>query len=421
MIQRPSKLASNSNLPERPQLRAVEPHWVEHEGQPRLYLHDPLSMSETTIVVPEDIAQAVALMDGQRTIGEIRAALALRAGITLTEANVADIVVQLDRALLIENGSFMAAVVEALDAYRSAEFRPPSHAGGVYPARPEELERTLNGYLGGVNISGHISQTGALVGMVCPHIDYERGHATYSALWKAAAPDLDDVELVVILGTDHSGSPGAVTLTRQNYATPYGMLPTDTQVVDRLASAMHETDVFGEEIHHATEHSIELAAVWLHHFTRSRKVQTVPVLCGSFAHVTSGDADPGDVGQLDEFLGVMGEVIAERRTLVVAAGDLAHVGPAFGDAAAVDAGARDTLGAADQKSIDAILAGDAEAFLDLSCQDADSRKICGLSAIYMMLRLLNGAHGEAFSYDQCQADAKNGSVVSILGTLLYHD
>jgi hypothetical protein len=257
--------------------------------------------------------------------------------------------------------------------------------------------------------------------MVCPHIDYQRGHATYSALWKAAAPDLDDIELVVILGTDHSGSPGAITLTRQNYATPYGTLPTDTQVVDRLASAMHETDVFSEEIHHATEHSIELAAVWLHHFTRSRQVQTVPVLCGSFAHVTSGGAEPNDIGQMDEFLGVMGEIIAERRTLVVAAGDLAHVGPAFGDRVAVDSGARDALGAADQKSIDSILAGDAEAFLDLSRQEADSRKICGLSAIYTMLRLLDGAQGEAFSYDQCQADAQNGSVVSILGTLLYHD
>ncbi|HJO83812.1 MAG TPA: AmmeMemoRadiSam system protein B, partial [SAR202 cluster bacterium] len=98
---------------------------------------------------------------------------------------------------------------------------------------------------------------------------------------------------------------------------------------------------------------------------------------------------------------------------------LAHVGPAFGDRLPLDADARSNLATADQKSIDAILAGDPEAFLDLSRQEEDARKICGLSAIYLTLRLLQGAQGEAFGYDQCPADDQNGSAVSIVGALLY--
>jgi len=409
----------NTNIPERPRLRPVEPHWIEHQGMPCLYLRDPLNLSDFTILLPQSVAPAVALMDGERTIAEIRTSLALRAGITMTDANLTDMVAQLDRALLIENGAYVGAVAEALNAYREAEYRPPSHAGAVYPERADELAETLNGYLAAVHSSSERSATGSLVGMVCPHIDYNRGHATYAEVWQAAAPDLADVELVVILGTNHSGSPGSVTLTRQSYATPYGALPNDTEIVDRLADAMDGAGAFGEEIHHTSEHSIELAAVWLHHFTRSRDVKVVPALCGSFAHVTSGVSEPGDIGRLDAFIDVMGGVIAQRRTLVIAAGDLAHVGPAFGDRLPLDAGARSNLATADQKSIDAILAGDPEAFLDLSRQEEDARKICGLSAIYLTLRLLQGAQGEAFGYDQCPADDQNGSAVSIVGALLY--
>ena len=59
-----------------------------------------------------------------------------------------------------------------------------------------------------------------------PHIDYERGWQTYAQLWRRCSGALDDVELAIILGTDHKGGPGALTLTRQSYASPLGTLPT---------------------------------------------------------------------------------------------------------------------------------------------------------------------------------------------------
>ena len=36
-----------------------------------------------------------------------------------------------------------------------------------------------------------------------------------------------------------------------------------------------------------------------------------------------------------------------------------------------------------------------------------------------MLKLLEDAKGESLGYDQCPADAENGSVVSIVGALLF--
>ena len=64
-------------------------------------------------------------------------------------------------------------------------------------------------------------------------------------------------------------------------------------------------------------------------------------------------------------------------------------------------------------------AGDAGAFFDLSREEGDARKICGLSAIYMALKLLEGATGKSLGYAQCPADVNGGSIVSIVGAALY--
>ena len=102
---------------------------------------------------------------------------------------------------------------------------------------------------------------------------------------------------MVIFGTDHAGSAGALTLTRQRYATPWGPFPQDYAVVEGLVAALGEEAAFAEELHHRSEHSIELATVWLHWLLREAGRSDdlpplVPVLCGSFAPFTHGAADP---------------------------------------------------------------------------------------------------------------------------------
>ncbi len=145
-----------------------------------------------------------------------------------------------------------------------------------------------------------------------------------SPAWRGAA------DLVVILGTDHYGGGDLFTLTRQNYATPFGVLPTDTDLVDALASELGEEAVFAGEIRHQGEHSIELAAVWLHFIREGKPCQLLPVLCGSFYSFVQGEGDPAVDDRVNLFLDKLQALTKNRRTLVVAAGDLAHVGPAFG-------------------------------------------------------------------------------------------
>ena len=408
-----------SNIPERPALRLVEPMWVEHLGQRFLHLRDHLSMSDLTVMIPETVAPVVTLLDGSRTLPEIRSALALRFGLRVPDQDLRSMVGQLDQALLIGNGEFRRARRQAIIRFREADHRPPSHVGAVYPESVTALETTIDGWCREVSPNGPVPRPGGdLAGMLCPHIDYSRGHATYAGLWCDIETELSEIELVVILGTDHYGGLGQLTPTVQNYATPYGTLETDKDIVNTLAKAIG-TAAFEEELHHRTEHSIELATVWLHHFARGRDLRLVPILCGSFHEFTSSGADPDDVPHIPATLQVLESVISQRRTLIIAAGDLAHVGPAFGDPLPLDDVAKAKIRSEDSQSISAICSGDARGFLEISRNESDRRKICGLPPIYLMLRLLDGSRGIQIGYDQCPADPTNGSVVSIAGTLLY--
>ena len=419
-------------IPEFPKLRPIEPMWVEHMGRRFLYLRDPLNLAGETLMIPEHAAPIIALMDGTRNPAQIRTGMALRFGANLAEDDVRSIVEALDKALLIENGAYRRAVRRALAEYRAADSRPMSHVGAVYPADAAELSAQVDEWTRrfapdepAPKPNGGLAPkpNGGLTAMISPHIDYQRGAATYAKLWRAAGDGIDEIELAVILGTDHRGGAGRITPTRQRYATPYGALPADEDARRRLERALGKS-AYDEEINHVSEHSIELAAVWLHHFARARgaEIAVLPVLCGSFYEFTNGNggAHPDGDARLSAALEALGEIVRRRRTLIIAAGDLAHVGPAFGDPDPLGDADKTRLRTEDAESIDAILAADAERFLSVSQAESDKRRLCGLPPIYMALRLAEGATGGVgVGYDQCPADEQNGSVVSIIGALLY--
>ncbi|MDP6947106.1 MAG: AmmeMemoRadiSam system protein B, partial [Myxococcota bacterium] len=285
---------------DKPKLRAVESQWVEHQGRVFVSLRDPLGLAKESVLVPQPMAPLLNLCDGTRDILALTTALALTAGVQLPPSQIREFVQAMDSALLLDNGSFRKASTAALRKYRRAPHRRPALADRVYPADPGDLTNALDGYCDrGPSDNGALPASTDLRGMVCPHIDYERGNGTYAQLWQRCAPALEDVELAIILGTDHSGGLGTLTPTRQNYATPFGVLPTDREVVDGLADVLGEKDAFAEELHHVEEHSIELAAVWFHKFIGGRACPIVPVLCGSFYGYTNGGKNPAEDEQLN--------------------------------------------------------------------------------------------------------------------------
>ncbi len=400
-----------------PKLRPLDIKRVVNDGQGFFVLRDTLGLADG-VVVPEALGPLLALCDGTRQVGEIATGFQLRTGFPLSEARVGELIESLAEALVFEDERFDAAYHEAKMAYRNAPHRPPALAGKVYPEDPDELALAFGEYCRSAGGPDPDAGAATVGGIVSPHIDYQRGWRVYAEVWQRAASAIVEADIVIVFGTDHSGGPGKLTLTRQDYATPWGVLPTAQPVVEAMAQALGEEEAFAEELHHRNEHSIELALTWLHFFLRPRECAVVPVLCGSFHEFVDGvehpDAHEGIAGALD----ALRSATRGRRVLVVAAADLAHVGPVFGDAEPWAESHRETLRSVDASLLEAIADGDHKRFFHEIRGVEDRNRVCGMPPIYLTLRLLEGATGSPAGYEQCPADAEEASFVSIAGAVL---
>jgi AmmeMemoRadiSam system protein B len=396
-----------------PKLRAIETTPVQQGGRLFILLRDPLRLADQQIIIPQEISPVLALCDGTRNAGAISAALAVRYGQRVSAEEINHLVSALDEAHLLENDRFLEAKERALSNYVQAPFRKPILSGVSYPSDQDQLRDFLDGYLKTVESSSALT---SLRGLVSPHIDYERGGHVYAQVWAGAKETIQEADLVIILGTDHFGQDDALTLTRQNYATPYGTLPTAISVVEEIAQSIDERILFNGQLYHKTEHSIELAVVWLHHMREGKSCQIIPVLCGSFERFIQAETRPEDDPLLQRFIEVLKSVIEKQSVVVVAAGDLAHVGPAFGGQP-IDLVSRGRLKAADQELMDQMYAGDAGGFYTAIQAVQDRNNVCGVPPIYLTLQLLSPVEGKFVAYDLCPADQQGTSVVSVCGVL----
>lgn len=409
--------------PERPKLRGVEVRRVERDGKQYFVVTDPRRVSSQSLLVDNRFAPYLALADGTKTVEEIFAAGGEKPD-DPSETEVTEVFNQLDNYFMLENERYRSETSRLLNEYHSADFRTPALEGTVYPEDPDDLLDLFEVFAPGVKTSERVSKS-PLKAIITPHIDYERGGDTYAELWRAAAPDLDDVELAVIFGTDHNGSGPRMTLTRQSYATPWNILPTDTDLVSKLSRILEtdptiENHAYADEFNHLTEHSIELASIWLNWAIGDQPTQVLPVLCGSFGSYINGDADsPADHPQIADAIGLLQQVAKHRKTVFVAAADFAHVGPAFGDSDPVSESRKDDVKASDRRLLEMIVRGEHEAFLSAVKVSKDETRICGLAPIYLALRAASPSSGEWIGYRQCPTDEEESSFVSIAGALLH--
>lgn len=409
------------NSEDKPRLRMLDAQPIDYEGERYLLLRDPLALSEKNLLVPQPYIPALGLCDGSRTLQTLRAALAVRYGLFMTTQRLDDFITALDDALLLENEHSQQARRSAQAEFRKAPFRAAASAGQSYPEDPRELAAYLQTFLdehktGGKGHANSPNGHPTIFGLISPHIDYQRGGPVYAQVWGHAAEIVRQADLAIIFGTDHFSEGYPLSLTRQSYATPFGVLPTAVDVVDELAAVIGEEAAFAGELHHRREHSIELAAVWLHHMRGGKPIELVPVLTGSIETMVNGQENGAQV-DLEGVLQVLRSAVGDRRAIIVAAGDLAHVGPAFGGepAGPLELAALKTT---DDELIGAVCSGDAEGFLGAIRAVNDQNNVCGVSPIYLTLRLLGPLHGQNLGYAICPADQANTSVVTVCGVAL---
>jgi MEMO1 family protein len=405
-------------LAEHPRLRPIEVFPVQGRGGRNLALRDPADPQIKPIVVSEEAANVLALLDGQRTLKEMANRLLLT-GARISESELRTFLTDLDQAGFLEGPRAEQRLARRRSEFLALPVRPAIHAGGAYPAGITELPRTLAaGYLdsdGPGALPGKREESAKpLRAAIAPHVDLHRGAPTYSWAYKALA-EAEPAELYVVLGTCHTPVKGHFAGTAKAYATPLGDVPADGAFL-RALGGLWGRDLLAGEFSHAGEHSIEFQAVYLRSLGLAGEgaAPIVPLLCDSLHSMVPYGKQPGDVPLVSDFVGALRRALIEdgRRITLIAAVDLAHIGPRFGDQWSVDAQRQQSVGVADREMLELVLAPDADAYYAQVMRDDDARRICGLTPIYVLTALMQAESrtGELLRYTQWIDNDQSSSV-----------
>ena len=325
---------------DRPKLRPLSAQRFEHEGRIYAALEDPLGVFTDPVLVPlEGFQSVVRHFDGATPLTEIQAARPPRDRPGPPDGRPGKPRRRLDRAMVLDGPTFGSFRDDyARQAVRPAAFAGRSYAGArrrlAGPARP-----VLRPGRRGRPASTPGRRADSLRGVVCPHIDFQRGGPVYTWAYKDLV-ERSDAEVFVILGVAHQYCANRFALTRKHFDTPLGLVKTDRRYVDRLA-AHAGAHLFDDELAHRTEHSIEFQAVFLQYLLGGRRDFTiVPILVGSFHDLMGEGADPIESDEVRRFV----EALRDGR-----GGDRARKVPCI-TIALCERGFRDPISAGNQQT-----------------------------------------------------------------------
>jgi AmmeMemoRadiSam system protein B len=405
-----------------PKLRAVEAIPAQES---LVCLRDPHGFSDRLVLLPPEILFVVSLFDGNHSILDIQAEFARRYGDILPGEKVREIVQQLDAALFLDSERFREARQRTVEAFRAATVRPASHAGTAYETDPQALTQHLNGLFDGPEGPGRPGQEtrspeGTLRGLIAPHIDLRRVGKSFAWAYAELAR-ASRARTFVVLGISHVETRRRFVLTAKDFETPLGAVPADREFLERLRAGC-SSDFFEDEFVHRGEHSVEFQALFLRYLYPSRReLAIVPVLCSLPPEAYTG-VPLGENTEIREFLAALGAALEAygEEACCLAAVDLSHVGRRFGQDLTLGPEILEHVERDDRAMIRRILERDAAAFYQGIREEKDRRNVCGVPAIYCLLRVLEGRAGSSklLRYEQAVEEATQ-SVVSFMAAAFY--
>ena len=387
-----------------PKLRNINIFPVQSSGQTLLCLQDPQNISGKALFLSPPLFFIVSLFDGQHSILDIQAEYMRRFKEFLYTEKLQEVIDQLDENLFLEGERFQEALRQKEEGFKKALFREAVFAGKSYEGDPDGLRTQLEGYFEGANGPGPLKEdkgTKGLKGVVVPHIDFQRGGFCYAfghrEIWKG-----NSSPCFVIFGTAHTPMKNFFCLTRKDFVTPLGTLNVDKELVEAIQSRCPD-DLFEDEGIQRSEHSIEFQCVFLRYlYPEPIPLKIVPILSGSFYEPIEKGISPMEFQPIWQFIDALKEAVSSlgREVCYIASADLAHMGLQFGDRDGVSEYGLRVIAQEDQEMLEYAEKMDGEGFFSSISRERDRRKICGLPAIYSMLKTLDAQEGKLLKYGQ---------------------
>jgi AmmeMemoRadiSam system protein B len=267
--------------------------------------------------------------------------------------------------------------------------RPSPLAGRWYPAQPAQLAQNIDRYL---DDAPPPDVPGRVIGLLAPHAGHYYSGPVAACAYKAAR-DLA-VDVVAVLGPSHYPYAAPLLTTGHDaYETPLGTVP-----VDRSALSAFTARVPTHAVQRDSEHAIEIELPFL-----QRTLQPGFALLPLALIDQSLDAAQA-IGR------ALAEVLADRRTLLVASSDLSHFYP------------QPTAHTLDHTLLDAVEAFDPAAVIEAEHQGTGFA--CGrgaLAAVMIAARLLGADAAQVVGYATSGDTTGDMSQVVGYGAALFYD
>lgn len=405
---------------EYPRLRYINASPMDAADGKRIYINDPLHFAREPLLLSGATYFIIRHFDGRYSLSDIQGAFVKQFGQILPRTQLEDLIEQLDRYHYLDSARFQREVV---DAFTQAPVREMAHANTCYSSHPEEFRQQADSLFSADGGPGFPSSEGQahppVRGIIAPHIDLRFGGACYAWAYKELA-ERCDADLFVLLGTSHYGMNHLFVATEKDYNTPLGPVRTD-RVFLRTLRQNYRGDLFGDEILHRVEHSLEFQALFLQYvFGGKRDFSIAPILVSSFHHTVLTQTPPVEDERIGDFVRALKQTIGQsgRKVCLVAGVDFAHVGQQFGDQGTITQEFIDWIETEDRRLVQALENVDHADFFAQIAKDGDKRRICGFAPMYTFLNVIEAEQGELLRYGQA-TDMYPESIVSFASLAFY--
>lgn len=181
--------------------------------------------------------------------------------------------------------------------------RKPVVAGRFYPANDQELLQVVESYINGGKATPPVDACAVIV----PHAGY-----VYSG--KLAGNTLASVhipETVVLIGPNHTGQGVPISLSTDQWSTPFGCVPANTDLAHLIAGENDSIKI--DEAAHTFEHSLEVQLPFLQKLQQNLSI--VPLTLGHLSYDQCEELADSIACSIEKY---------GKKTLIVASSDMSH-------------------------------------------------------------------------------------------------
>lgn len=302
-----------------PKLRKLERYPIERDGEKLLVLQDPHQL-DAPLAVDPCLEEYLDMMDGKRSVAQLRQSLILRGRPALPLDELQAVVDTLEACGFLDDDNFRRRWAQCLREFSEAPRLQPELAALAYPENAEQLQLEFEALCKVSPLSDCANaQASAIIWPYSPYPFHQENPEAAELLHRL--PDPAEIEGILLLASSHHDGATPYQLLRKDYQTLLGPLAHPTEIATALSTP--RPWLLQEPLRWRAEQSIESSLLALRARYGDRCPPILSILCGRACFALS--QDPEQTMQSASLLAELENLVEQRPWLILASAQLGHL------------------------------------------------------------------------------------------------